>query len=137
MTEADRIFQRFPEFIREYIYRHGWNRLHDVQIDAARVLFESEDNLLLTSDRKRKCVVYRTVEKSDQRSVYAYGRIALCQWNPCDALAWRCFGVKEGAVASSSKRDSADYAGILGKHADAARARSAAYFRWASLCFAG
>ena len=49
MTEADRIFQRFPEFIREYIYRHGWNRLHDVQIDAARVLFESEDNLLLTS----------------------------------------------------------------------------------------
>lgn len=49
MSEADRIFTRFPPFIREYIYSHGWQELRDVQIRAARVLLESEDNLLLSS----------------------------------------------------------------------------------------
>ena len=49
MTEADRLFSRFPGFIREYIYSRGWTALRDVQLDAARVLLESDDNLLLTS----------------------------------------------------------------------------------------
>ena len=49
MTEADRIFSRFPAFLREYIYRSGWRELRPVQIEAAHVLFESDDNLLLTS----------------------------------------------------------------------------------------
>ena len=49
MTEADIIFSRFPSFIREYIYSHGWDELRQIQIDAARVLFGSEDNLLLSS----------------------------------------------------------------------------------------
>lgn len=49
MSEADRIFNRFPDFIREFIYRRGWDSLRDVQIAAARVIFDSEDNLLLTS----------------------------------------------------------------------------------------
>ena len=31
MTEADRIFQRFPSFIKEYIYSHNWQQLRDVQ----------------------------------------------------------------------------------------------------------
>ncbi len=47
MTEADRLFRRFPPFIREYIYSHGWESLREAQLDAARVLLESEDNLLL------------------------------------------------------------------------------------------
>lgn len=47
MTEADRIFRRFPPFIREFIYREGWQELRDAQLDAAHILFESEDNLLL------------------------------------------------------------------------------------------
>lgn len=49
MTEAERLFRRFPPFIREYIYAHGWQTLRDVQLDAARVILESEDNLLLSS----------------------------------------------------------------------------------------
>lgn len=49
MTEADRIYAEFPDFIREYIYRQGWQELRGVQIDAARVLLGSEDNLLLSS----------------------------------------------------------------------------------------
>ena len=43
------IFDRFPDFIREFIYSHGWETLRDVQVAAAEVLFETDDNLLLTS----------------------------------------------------------------------------------------
>lgn len=49
MTEADRVFSRFPSFIREYIYRHGWESLRQTQLDAARVILESDDHLLLSS----------------------------------------------------------------------------------------
>ena len=49
MTEADRLLAEFPDFIREHIFRLGWKELRPVQLAAARVLFESEDNLLLSS----------------------------------------------------------------------------------------
>ena len=49
MTDAEKIFGRYPSFIREYIYRQGWNELRDVQISAAKVILESKDNLLLSS----------------------------------------------------------------------------------------
>ncbi len=49
MTEADRVFSKFPDFIKEYIYSHNWSELRDIQLDAARVILESEDNLLLSS----------------------------------------------------------------------------------------
>ena len=40
MTEADRIFERFPDFIREFIYSHSWDSLRAVQIAAAKTIFE-------------------------------------------------------------------------------------------------
>ena len=49
MTEADLIFERFPDFIREYIYSHSWDSLRAVQISAAKTIFETDRNLLLTS----------------------------------------------------------------------------------------
>ena len=49
MTEADRIFERFPDFIREYIYSHSWDSLRAVQVAAADTIFETDKNLLLTS----------------------------------------------------------------------------------------
>ena len=49
MTEADRIFSRFPDFIKEYIYGHGWSELREVQLEAARVIFETDSNLLISS----------------------------------------------------------------------------------------
>ena len=48
MTEADRLFRRFPEFVKEYIYSRGWQGIRPAQLFAARVLLDSEDNLLLT-----------------------------------------------------------------------------------------
>jgi ATP-dependent Lhr-like helicase len=49
MTEADRIFSRFPPFIQEYIYSHGWENLRAVQMAAAQTLFDTDRHLLLTS----------------------------------------------------------------------------------------
>ncbi|MBE6536182.1 MAG: DEAD/DEAH box helicase [Ruminococcaceae bacterium] len=49
MTEADRIFMKFSPFIREYIYAHSWDSLREVQLFAAGVLFDTKNNLLLTS----------------------------------------------------------------------------------------
>ena len=49
MTEADRIFARFPDYIREYIYAHSWDSLRQVQIEAARCIFETRNHLLLTT----------------------------------------------------------------------------------------
>ena len=49
MTEADAVFERFPSFIREYVYSHSWNSLRRVQIEAAKTILDSENNLLLTS----------------------------------------------------------------------------------------
>ncbi len=49
MTHSERIFDRYPGFIKEFIYSHSWDTLRDVQIAAAETIFESENNLLLTS----------------------------------------------------------------------------------------
>lgn len=49
MTEEQRIFERFPDFIREFIYSHSWDELRHIQIEAARVIFDTKDHLLLTS----------------------------------------------------------------------------------------
>ncbi len=49
MTEADRIFSRFPEFIREYIFTHRWVSLRAEQVAAARTLCLTDHHLLLTS----------------------------------------------------------------------------------------
>ena len=49
MTEADRILSRFPTFIREYIYSHGWEELREIQMESARVILDTDSNLLLSS----------------------------------------------------------------------------------------
>ncbi len=49
MTEADRVFERFPDFIKEFIYSNSWEELRAVQIAAAKTIFESDNDLLLTS----------------------------------------------------------------------------------------
>ena len=49
MTRADEIFERFPDFIREFIYTNTWDSLRPVQMVAAHTLFETDRNLLLTS----------------------------------------------------------------------------------------
>lgn len=49
MSDANEIFDRFPDFIKEYIYSHGWAELRETQISAAKVILDTDDNLLLSS----------------------------------------------------------------------------------------
>lgn len=42
-------FSYFPPFIQNYIYKNGWETLRPVQIEAAKVIFETNNNLLLSS----------------------------------------------------------------------------------------
>lgn len=46
---SESVFERFPDFIREYIYSHGWETLRAVQVAAAETILDSDRNLLLTS----------------------------------------------------------------------------------------
>jgi len=43
------IFDRFSPFIRDFIYRNSWEALRPVQTAAAKTIFETDNNLLLTS----------------------------------------------------------------------------------------
>lgn len=47
---AKRAFDRFAPFIRDYIYRSGWDELRRVQVEAAEILFFTDDNLLISSE---------------------------------------------------------------------------------------
>ncbi|MBQ2766218.1 MAG: DEAD/DEAH box helicase, partial [Clostridia bacterium] len=49
MMTDNEIFYRFSPFIQDFIYQNGWHDLRAVQIAAARVLFETNENLLITS----------------------------------------------------------------------------------------
>lgn len=46
---TEQLFSRFPPFLRDYIYTNGWQTFREVQLQAADVIFGSEDNLLLSS----------------------------------------------------------------------------------------
>ncbi len=42
-------FDRLAPFIKNYIYKKKWTELRDIQIAACEVLFDTDDNLLLSS----------------------------------------------------------------------------------------
>lgn len=43
------IFERLAPFIQDYIYRNEWEELRGIQVAACNVIFDSDDNLLLSS----------------------------------------------------------------------------------------
>lgn len=43
------IFHRYAPFIQDYIYRHKWEELREIQVLAAEAVFDTDDNLLLSS----------------------------------------------------------------------------------------
>ena len=48
MTDNE-VFYRFSPFIRDFIYNRNWQNVRPVQIAAARAIFETDGNLLITS----------------------------------------------------------------------------------------
>ena len=47
---SDEVFYRFTQTVQDFIYANGWESLRPIQVEAANVIFETEDNLILTSD---------------------------------------------------------------------------------------
>lgn len=50
MADTKNIFSRFCPLVQDFIYENGWEALRPVQTEAARVIFDTEDNLILSSD---------------------------------------------------------------------------------------
>ncbi len=42
-------FDRLAPFIQEYIYTHGWTELRQVQVEACRVIFDTDAHLLIAA----------------------------------------------------------------------------------------
>ena len=49
MSTSD-IFHRFSPLVQDFIYAGGWETLRPIQIAAAEVIFDTNDNLILSSD---------------------------------------------------------------------------------------
>lgn len=59
--EKSRVWDRFPQFLREYVFSLGWKELYDVQEKAAEIVLETGDNLLLacaTASGKTEAVFF-------------------------------------------------------------------------------
>lgn len=50
MNPSNEIFYRFSPLVQDFIYASGWEVLRPVQIEAAQVIFDTDDNLILCSD---------------------------------------------------------------------------------------
>ncbi|MBP7176435.1 MAG: DEAD/DEAH box helicase [Thermoclostridium sp.] len=46
---SDNVFYRLAPFIQEFIYRNNWTELRGFQVEACRVIFETDAHLLLSS----------------------------------------------------------------------------------------
>lgn len=46
---SDNIFYQLAPFIQEFIYRNNWTELRAIQVEACRVIFETDAHLLLSS----------------------------------------------------------------------------------------
>ena len=47
--KARRVYDSFSPFIRDFIYQSEWDSIREVQIEAADVIFSTQDNLLICS----------------------------------------------------------------------------------------
>ncbi|MBQ7309100.1 MAG: DEAD/DEAH box helicase [Clostridia bacterium] len=48
--DSSAIFYRFSPLVQDFIYANGWETLRPIQIAAAQTIFDSNDNLILSSD---------------------------------------------------------------------------------------
>ena len=76
MTKADQLFERFPDYIKRFIYENGWDSLREVQVAAAESIWEGDNNLLLcssTASGKTEAVFFPILADLDR--------------NPCQSIA--------------------------------------------------
>lgn len=69
MQKADLLFERFPDYIKRFIYENSWDSLRDVQIAAAESIWNSHNDLLLcssTASGKTEAVFFPILTELDQ-----------------------------------------------------------------------
>lgn len=49
MLQSSMLESRLAPFIQEYMYRNGWASLRPIQAEACRVVFDSDDHLLVSA----------------------------------------------------------------------------------------
>ena len=74
--KESKIWDRFPQFLREYVFSLGWKELYEVQERAAEVILEKDDNLLLscaTASGKTEAVFFPMLADICSRDEKAVG----------------------------------------------------------------
>ena len=62
----EEVFEYYAPFIREFIYKSGWDELREVQIEAGKSIYGSENNLLLcagTATGKTEAVFFPIISQ--------------------------------------------------------------------------
>ncbi|MCL2099722.1 MAG: DEAD/DEAH box helicase [Oscillospiraceae bacterium] len=62
----EEVFEYYAPFIREYIYKSGWEELREVQIEAGKAIYGSENNILLcagTATGKTEAVFFPIISQ--------------------------------------------------------------------------
>ena len=70
------VYARFAPFITEYIYRHGWEGLRPVQTEAAHVIFDTDNNLLLssgTASGKTEAALFPIISLLSEEELSSFG----------------------------------------------------------------
>ncbi len=74
----EQIFFSYSPFIREFIYSRGWESLHEMQLEAARVIFETDDHLLISSSTasgKTEAVFFPILSQFYERGPLSFGAL--------------------------------------------------------------
>ncbi|MCL2741161.1 MAG: DEAD/DEAH box helicase [Oscillospiraceae bacterium] len=74
------VFDSFAPFIKEFIYRNGWEELRAVQVEAARSIFLSEGNALIcskTASGKTEAAFFPVLSILEEERPECFGAIYL------------------------------------------------------------
>ena len=78
-NEAD-IFNQYAPFIQEYIYSNNWHELRTVQVEAAKAIFNTENNLLIcskTASGKTEAAFFPVLSILESMQLESFGAIYL------------------------------------------------------------
>ena len=62
----EEVFEYYAPFIREFIYKSGWEELREVQLEAGKIIYGSENNMLLcagTATGKTEAVFFPIISQ--------------------------------------------------------------------------
>ena len=66
--DSSQIFYRFSPLVQDFIYANGWETIRPIQIEAAKIIFDTNDNLILSSDTasgKTEAVFFPIISEID------------------------------------------------------------------------